>query len=861
MAKSQKLVLENLGMLSNVGDLQQPTGAMLLAQNVDFPTLGLLQTRRGFNNSSSLGATYTNSSYRMVDVFSNPIWNSGKGLVFARGTVDSSGGIVSHGLYWSADGTASGAQNVIDTAPTFNVEERFRVFNFNKSTFFVGKSMTYRISDTWSTTSYDSAGWAGMPRAPGIAYEQWFDDWLKPDPTVNTNPAYWLPDGYGVAYRCTFVDPDENPTSHAPGFVRESAPSGRIVVANINGYTGWVSGSNAAPVLNFQLPKASNDDTTRIPTTGWKIRVYRTRMVDLGQSTLDDEMQLCHEAYVPGGAGASIYSFTDYTPEIGLGAYLYTNSLTGDVGTGLVMSAVGSDGITVENDRPPYAKDGTVYSNCAFYANYKTLNRITLSWLLTGLAGDVIKDGDTFNINGLYTFTFKDSPSYASGGLEIPLYDTATISLQWDLRRTVEATCAAINHYAFNNNLPFVATPLIADTGAESLGKFMIESTVQGSLNPASLNLGTVPVTAVSPAQSSIYATADTVPNGLAISKPYMPDAVPPSNYTTVGSQNNKILRIVSTTDTLFIFLQRGIWTCTGTGPSNFFFKQFDTDFRLLTSNTIAQLGDSIYAWSQNGIARISYAGGIEYIDINVRNLTQSIAAQATYLYNTSQIINQMWVDPQPQFNRVLFWFANKGLGSGLPSAALVYHVDTKGWTLYNTANPDGSGQSLQMLGGCFRQFDNSSWFCSYNALSGSNWTALCQTNETNYSTSDFLFNTDVIMTWATNTPNPNGLCHWSEFEVYSSSGTLGFDLSNTKSSLVNLPVVSSDPLDVTIVSDLGKTTEATINQPGVGKGRIYMATSSGLATRQNVTVTGTGYYAFTGFSFIYRQLSTLNTR
>lgn len=142
--------------------------------------------------------------------------------------------------------------------------------------------------------------------------------------------------------------------------------------------------------LTFTVPQDVNEN--------YFYQLYRsttstaTGVGVLSDLTPNDEMQQVYEKYYTGTS--SSISFIDSTPDSFKGANLYTNSSTGD-------------GITQANDIPPFAKDINKFRSVLFYANTRTLQRMTMTLLgVQQLIADItasnnpiltITDGTTVN--------------------------------------------------------------------------------------------------------------------------------------------------------------------------------------------------------------------------------------------------------------------------------------------------------------------------------------------------------------------------------------------------------------------------------------------------------------------------------
>ena len=172
------------------------------------------------------------------------------------------------------------------------------------------------------------------------------------------------------------------------------SPSARSVVYNVS------TTNSCFTNLNFAVP---NDVSSSV----YFYQVYRTGIttgdmppdVATVQEPADpgEEMYLVFEENVSGAEiTAGIVSITDITPEDFRknGTLLYTNPTSGD-------------GIESANEKPPFAKDMTLYKGYTFYSNTSTVQRLNFSFLsvadfVSGTTTFVVKSGATTN-----TYTFR----------------------------------------------------------------------------------------------------------------------------------------------------------------------------------------------------------------------------------------------------------------------------------------------------------------------------------------------------------------------------------------------------------------------------------------------------------------------
>jgi hypothetical protein len=219
-----------------------------------------------------------------------------------------------------------------------------------------------------------------------------------------------------------------------------------------------------------------------------------------------------------------------------------------------------------------------------------------------------------------------------------------------------------------------------------------------------------------------------------------------------------------------------------------------------------------------------------------------------------------------------MFWFPDNPAGdfsdiSGSTSRALVYHTVTGGWTTYSGAEIDtGLGYSIRQrwLNAFYRAWDGATFTIPgpyYNGAPLNLSRYLCKepvappATSTDQSTYSNAGTTPVIAKaqWNATTPNPHGMCRWSEFEFFQQPYLMGPN--------GQVPA-NSGSTAVEITSDLNQTTSVSVPYLTGDKGRTYLATASGWGTRQTVKLTlNTNFNALNGFSFLYRPISGRNTK
>lgn len=135
--------------------------------------------------------------------------------------------------------------------------------------------------------------------------------------------------------------------------------------------TTYISGfsltTTATVILNFTIPPDA--------TLNHFYQVYRssisqaTGVTVLADLTADDEMQLVYEDFpTQDELNSGLITIEDITLDVFRGAFLYTNSISGE-------------GLLQANDVPPLSKDIAIWRNYVFYSNTQTRHRLSLSLL------------------------------------------------------------------------------------------------------------------------------------------------------------------------------------------------------------------------------------------------------------------------------------------------------------------------------------------------------------------------------------------------------------------------------------------------------------------------------------------------
>ena len=621
MAKKTVSMNNFVGLVTAFGQLGAPPGSFSVADNIDFPNSNLAEKRRGWG---AIGAT--NVGVPAALALAEPI-NSPAGHIIGNMAANTATAAAASLYDYDAAAaiTARGALTFDNTVAT-----RMKSAIMGGNTYLTTTNGVVRVE------SNGSGWWAGVP-APALDVA-----------VVGTSATGWLAVGSSVAYRAVAVMTD------ASGREIVSPPSQRVIVKN-------TLAGVCNPQMSFLAVYSANSNYSPAPGVVTRIDIYRSSASTTASPS--DEMQLAFRA-TQTGAGAGFAFADDTCPDAALGAYLYTNAISGGdtVQNGL------SVGLAARNDPPPVSADLAVFSNRMWYAGLTVPQELTFSIIAVGTSGTALKNGDVITVAGRAETAGTSFVVDTSG------------SVSENIRNTAMSLAKAITMDGVSSGV--VAEHVGNDSSPGTIGKIRVYSLSQPlAAFTAQLTTGASGPSFVPNISTALSSTSEKWLNGLAYSKDSQPDAVPPVNYIRVGRGDVAIKRIIALRDALFVFAADGIWTVTGNDPSNFSLNRFDTTFTLLARDTAVVLDDAIYAWGSEGIARIT-TSGVQLIDAAIRDIVaqQRIAGVST-----------AWAVADRIRKRVLFYLPNHSstacaLGS-VSNRALVYNAaGAMGATSYSAA-------------------------------------------------------------------------------------------------------------------------------------------------------------------------------
>jgi hypothetical protein len=469
---------------------------------------------------------------------------------------------------------------------------------------------------------------AGAPRALDPSY-------------VLSGGSGFLANSYQCAYRLVLRRTDANNN------VITGYPSQRLWVTNAAG------GSRNVDLTMYLPSEAISGDT---------LAVYRTSQVSgTSSDTSGDEMGL-------------VYQYELTSTDISTGYVTFTDSITDSLIGATLYTSPSQEGITQANERPPLAKDITLYkSQYMLYANTETKQRLYFS-----MVGVSSLSGKTITLAGV-TYNFGASEIVSGGGSPQALVYSTGVTAS-DIDNTARSLVRVINRYASNTSV--YAYYL---SGPDDLpGQIMIEErsvggaayTIQSS--DTAISAMFYPNPPVSPATNTKSTSTNSQnKNYIFYSKAQEPEHVPLLNYVPVGPSNKEILRIVALRDSAIIIKEEGVYRLTGETPSSFSIVPVDLTVFCKSKDSVSVLANQVFMLSNQGIVIISETG--------VQVISREIEPILTPLLQASNLASYTY-GVGYESERSYFLSTIGSTSDTAPTQTLVYNIFTKTWVKHTYA-------------------------------------------------------------------------------------------------------------------------------------------------------------------------------
>lgn len=183
---------------------------------------------------------------------------------------------------------------------------------------------------------------------------------------------------------------------------------------------------------------------------------------------------------------------------------------------------------------------------------------------------------------------------------------------------------------------------------------------------------------------TGVATEAATQLNRLHWTKVQEPDAWPIGYFVDIGQKSKRILRVLPTRESLFVFKEDGTWRVSGTGPENLRVDEYDRTLKLMHPNAVSQVDNELVGWFVSGVMRVT--------DSQTGNISDNrIGVALTDVRETPE--GSPWSPDIHAFTveRDNQWHLIAGAGTGTPSNyLLVYNFVTDAWVVWSLASAQG---------------------------------------------------------------------------------------------------------------------------------------------------------------------------
>lgn len=671
----QDIKQQTPGLWTNGNKFAAPAGSLSRADNARCEKPGLYSQRKGYQQVYATGA----------------------------------GPVIAIGEY--AGGDPAGAKVVIQYQSAINRDGlSYPTANGPPVTWAVGYPQTRFIElfrRLYATTDlgvrrFEFGLTVGVSAFTNDAGRMWAPDILSTSAASGATGGF-LANGSSVIYRIAWGYTDTN------GYLIMGAPSGPITITNS-------TGGAANVVLNLIAPEPVNG--SNLPNSYY---IYRSTQV---AGTPSDDVFLTAQGKTNSIAYGGTFSVTDITPDALLGDALYTNATQEGALAANFQPPYAADMVFAFNKlfflqtraRPAFqlnliatsplrVGDTLAIAGTTFTLSASTTSSTQVALVTSGSASSNVETtarnianavsmasniGVPVVMYGHYISSSSDAPGQiwveaigsGSATFSTPTFSTPTLSVAiGGLVRASGTTVTATTSTNHNLSVGDVVTVTCSDanfgTGSRTVATTPTATTftyAQSGSNVSSTTTATVKRTSPDPSSAFVVDMSPQLrayqKNGIAWSKDGEPDAVPETNYGTIGSQDAALLHGVYLRDSLFLFKQDGLWRANDDGQGGINLQLVDSRIILRNSNLAAVLHNNLYAFVAEGVALITEGGIGSIISIPV-NAELNTAIQA----NLSTAF--MWADDASGQLRI----------EDGASQSYVYNVVTQCWTHHTRAN------------------------------------------------------------------------------------------------------------------------------------------------------------------------------
>lgn len=506
----------------------------------------------------------------------------------------------------------------------------------------------------------------------------------------------FLADDSAVAYRMVWGYRDANNN------LLLGAPSQRLVVIND-------SGGDKDVELTFTIPDSI--------TTEYFYQIYRSNGTLTAADEPSDELQLVLQGNPTSGEiAAKEFTVLDQTPYSLMRTTLYTSPSL--------------EGIANANNEPPFALDMDIFKGCAFYANVRQKQRLSLALIsVESPSLGFYTDASVDTTNGGPNLTNIDDTSNLRVGMRvvgagIPT-DTRILGIlsPTSVSMTKNATATATVSVEFQDRFSVGGVDYWAgSTQDATTDTFLVDGsgTPAQNINQTAINLLEVVNKSASntllygyyvssvddlPGQmlfeeraiggTTFYATStaggsfsppleasgtsvasdnDARQNRVAISKQGQVEAVP--SYTTfdIGSANFPIQRVVALRDGIFFFKNDGIFRLSGEVFSNFTVTLIDNTVALKVPESAVPFNNQVFCFTTQGVCAVTDSG-VQIMSVPIENTLLELSSEQYVNFSDASF------GVAYESARLYLFFTVSQEADTFATQAYVYNALTDSWT------------------------------------------------------------------------------------------------------------------------------------------------------------------------------------
>ena len=642
-----------------------PEGGLLEADNCSSERPGLLSKRRGFNRyGSSLGGPVGS----LMDYDGSLVVHSGSNI-----SCDA-----------SDDGTFTSWGDLYGSPGGFH---QTRGTSIKKNFYFTSQVGVYRNDSPTGTPSL-----AGMPEGLDIQVSTYGtgDGWMPGDTKVSYRVVWSREDAnkslivgepsyrrvirnkktsvaiahdggthVTVTHAAHGYSPDDIITISNSSEIGNDGPGKPITPIDDDSYTFEFS-TDLGPATAYASKYQDIKLTFTVPdgvVAGDKYEIYRTPVSASDATDPGDEhLNVVKKEVTAAEIAAGTVEFSDETLEVSLSDSLYTNP--------------SQETISQRNTRPPQCKDIVEWKGHVFFSDltYKSEREIHLSEIKDISSGDEIsvKVGSV-----TYTYKFFDEEDYTARTF---ILDATGGTTEEKIEATARSLVRVINRDPNNTAIYAHYSSGVNDSSGKVLLRTREADTGSFSLTASSSAVGDSFKEQIPTSGETFSSEDNTYVNGLAYSKVLEPDAAPSANFIPVGAKNQPIQRIFGLKNSLVILKNDGAYKLSGNSPATFLLQPLDVTISIKCPNAAAELNDSVFCLSSQGILRVADNGTVVVsypIEDRVANINSFPGVES----NSFAVADEN--------GRRLVVFTQDNSGDICPTIAWVYNYLTKQWTTW----------------------------------------------------------------------------------------------------------------------------------------------------------------------------------